>query len=328
MKLFFKYLYAKRGAILVFLLCTAVFIAAFLLYRVPAEIVLYPAAVCAAVVLAALAVGFMRERRRHLMLSRLTGNVSLSAGHLPSPDGIIEEDYSALVKMICDETEKLREHDAASLRETVEYYTVWAHQIKTPIAAMKLTLDSEDTPTSRKLSTDLFRISQYVDMVMAYLRLDSSDTDYVFRECPLDSVIRQTVRAFAPEFIDRRLTLDYEPTDAVAVTDEKWLSFVLSQLISNALKYTHEGGITVRADARYVTVSDTGIGISPSDLPRIFEKGFTGETGRADKTASGIGLYLCKKICDRLGIKLSFSSVPGEGTTVTLDLGEESGRPE
>ena len=202
-----------------------------------------------------------------------------------------------------------------------EYYTAWAHQIKTPIAAMHLTLQNEDTPSARRLSAELFRVEQYVEMVMTYLRLEPGSSDYVFRACALDGVIREAVKKFSHEFIDRRLRLDFEPTGLTVVTDEKWLGFVLEQLLSNALKYTRQGGIRIGLSApRMLYIADTGIGIAPEDLPRIFERGYTGRTGRIDRRASGIGLYLCRRVCERLGVGISAQSEPGRGTRVFLDL--------
>ena len=123
------------------------------------------------------------------------------------------------------------------------------------------------------------------------------------------------------EFILKKLSLDYAPTGYTVLTDEKWLSFVIEQIISNAVKYTSEGGVKIYMDETGILcIRDTGIGICAEDLPRIFENGYTGFNGRGDKRASGIGLYLCKRITDNLGHGISVESVPGEGTTVRLDL--------
>ena len=201
------------------------------------------------------------------------------------------------------------------------YYTLWAHQIKTPIAAMRLTLQNEDTPTSRRLTAELGRIERYVEMVLAYLRLDADSTDYVLRESDLDPIVRGAVKKFSGEFIARRLALDLQPTGLRVLTDEKWLSFVLEQLISNALKYTPEGRVSIFMEApATLCIADTGIGIAPEDLPRIFEQGFTGCNGRGDKRASGLGLYLCRRVCRNLGHTIAVESEPGKGTTVRLDL--------
>ena len=189
---------------------------------------------------------------------------------------------------------------------------------------MRLNLQNEDSPLSRKLSADLFRVEQYVEMVMMYLRLDSDTSDYVIKEYELDDIVRQAVKKFAGEFISRKLSLVYKPLDTVVVTDEKWLSFVIEQVLSNSLKYTLSGEITVSLKGdRILCISDTGMGIAPEDIPRIFEKGYTGRNGRSDKKASGLGLYLCRRICGRLGHLITIESEPDRGTAVYIDLNRE-----
>lgn len=202
-----------------------------------------------------------------------------------------------------------------------DYYSVWVHQIKTPIASMKLMLQNEDTVLARKLSTDLFRIEQYVGMVLAFLRLDSESSDYVFQEYELDHIIRQSVKKFSIEFIEKKIRLCFEPTGEKLITDEKWFSFCLEQILSNALKYTKEGSVRIYMEAPHtLCIEDTGIGIAPEDIPRIFEKGYTGYNGRRDKQASGLGLYLCRRTCNGLGIGLSAKSCLGQGTVIRMEM--------
>ena len=186
---------------------------------------------------------------------------------------------------------------------------------------MRLTLQNEDSQLSRRLMSELGRVERYVEMVLAYLRLDAESTDYLLREYDLDSVIRSSVRKFSGEFIDRKLSLDFQPTGIKILTDEKWLSFVLEQLLSNALKYTPAGKVAIRLEApSTLCIEDTGIGIAAEDLPRIFDQGFTGHNGRTDKRASGLGLYLCRRVCRNLGHTIAVESEPGKGTVVKLDL--------
>lgn len=204
--------------------------------------------------------------------------------------------------------------------DMVDYYTMWAHQIKTPIASMHLILQKQDSEDSRRLRTELMRIEQYVEMVLCFLRLDSDSTDYVLKEYRLDDIIRAAIRKLAPQFIMKKLVLDYETIDKQVLTDEKWLGFVIEQVLSNSVKYTESGKVKISCEGSKLVISDTGIGIAPDDLPRIFDKGYTGFNGRMDRKASGIGLYLCRRICNNLGHGITAESVPGQGTTIAIEL--------
>ena len=207
----------------------------------------------------------------------------------------------------------------------IEYYTVWAHQIKTPIASMRLNLQNEDSEFARNVADDLQRIEQYVEMVMIFLRLDNGSTDYVIKEQDLDKIIKSAIKKFSTQFIRRKLSLVYEPINIKAITDEKWLSFVIEQVLSNALKYTQKGTISITLkEPKTICISDTGIGLAPEDLPRVFEKGYTGYNGRNDKNASGIGLYLCKRICNNLGHKVTIASDLNKGTSIYINLEQKS----
>ena len=142
----------------------------------------------------------------------------------------------------------------------------------------------------------------------------------LFRECRVDKIVKSAIRKFAAQFIRKGIRLEYTPIDACVVTDEKWLIFVVEQLLSNALKYTPRGTVTIYWENECLCIRDTGIGIAPEDLPRIFDRGYTGDTGRSDKKATGLGLYLCRRICKNLGHGISAESTPGKGTLIRLDL--------
>lgn len=161
-------------------------------------------------------------------------------------------------------------------------------------------------------------------MVLNYLRLGSDSTDYVICRVELDRLLHQSVKKYAKQFIRRRIRLDYKETGLTVLTDEKWLSFAIEQLLANALKYTREGGgIRIYAEGEALCIEDTGIGIAAEDLPRVFEKGYTGCNGRTDKKSTGIGLYLCRKILDKLGHGITIESKIGAGTKVKVYLGDE-----
>ena len=323
MKLLRLYLRQRwRGISAAFVFC-GIFTLTFWLYHLPVGAVLYPTTVCTVLGLVLLVIDFRRVLTKHQKLERIRTLSDAIGENLPEIEGLEDEDYQQIIRLLHEEQTRFHTDTARRYEDMVDYYTIWAHQIKTPIASMRLTLQNEDSALSRKLSGDLFRIEQYVEMVLMFLRLDSDTTDYVIREHDLDSIIRQAVRKFAGEFIARKIQLVYEPLNAKVVTDEKWLSFVNEQVLSNALKYTPAGSITISLEApKTLCIRDTGIGIAPEDLPRIFEKGYTGYHGRADKKASGIGLYLCKRICNNLGHTITARSIVDVGTIIEIDLAQ------
>lgn len=314
-----EYIYARRRVICGALLMAAVCAAVFLAGGVPAGAVGYAASLCGAISIAIFIVDLVKFRRRRSILARLREDITVSCENLPVPDNAAEQDYQELLEILFRSRAEQAQKYEQSFEQMTDYYTMWAHQIKTPIAAMRLTLAEQDSAESRELSVQLTRIEQYVDMVMCYIRLESSSTDYVIRECPLDGIIRAALRKFSSQFIRKKLTLEYTPAECTVLTDEKWLLFVVGQVLSNSLKYTKTGGIRIDFRDGVLRISDTGIGIAPEDLPRVFDKGFTGCNGRSDMKASGLGLYLCRRICRELGHSISAES--GEsGTTVSIDL--------
>lgn len=317
-----KYLYDCRYLWLWVLLSGTGYAVVFGLYGIRWEAIWYPLLLTAAFGVFFLALGFLRYRKKHLELERLDPADVPCGEYLPRADSLTERDYQALV--LREEQSKRSEKEKwdADRRDMNDYYAVWVHQIKAPIAVMKVMLQQRDTQENRELSAELFRVEQYADMALSYIRLGEGVSDLVIREHDLDEIIRRAVRKYAGQFVRRRIRLVYEGTEEKALTDEKWLSFILEQLLSNAVKYTPEGGtVTIDADRRRrISVTDTGIGIAPEDLPRIFEKGYTGYNGRLDKKSTGIGLYLSRKAADKLGHRLTASSEPGKGSRFVIDL--------
>lgn len=316
---FWNYLKEKRRALISYLIFGSIFSVSFLLYRLPLMAVGYPAGLCLCVGGIWLTADFIRLWRKNKLLAQTE---ALTAP-LPEPQTVSEEQYLRMIRQLRQQIRELETRSDSQRREMADQYTLWAHQIKTPIASMRLHLESQDSPMSRQLSSELFRISQYVEMALVIQRLDAEDSDYVIRRQPLDNIIRQSVKKFAPEFILRRLRLAWEPTGLEIVTDEKWLGFVMDQLLSNALKYTPSGQIRIYSQGTTLCVEDSGVGIAAEDLPRIFDKGYTGYNGRMDKNASGLGLYLCRQVCGRLGHTISAQSTPGQGSRFSIDLSQK-----
>lgn len=321
MKIFSAYIKQKSKILLIILLFCIIFAIVFYLYKLPVEAVIYPSLLCILFGTILIVLDFAKIKRRYKILEKLGNMPSAMIDELPSVSNINDYGYQRIIRSLQKEISQLESDSNNRFNDMVDYYTVWAHQIKTPIASMRLTLQNEDTPLSRKLLSDLFRIEQYVEMIMAFLRLDSTSSDYVFKEHNIDTIIRQAVKKYANEFIDRKISLVYNPINYTVVTDDKWLSFVIEQILSNALKYTRKGSIKIYMNENMMLcIEDTGIGIAPEDLPRIFEKGYTGYNGRNDKKASGLGLYLCKRICKNLDTGITVLSEIDKGTIVRIDL--------
>lgn len=324
MEFLVSYIRQRRRSIWLFLGCCLIFLCTFLLYHLPWEAVIYPAMLCAMILVGFGMLDFGRAKRKHQQLLELQQLSAELMQSFPAIDSVEDKDYQEVIRLLCQEQAALQTRMNARYEDMIDYYTVWAHQIKTPIASMRLHLQNEDSEFSRRVAEDLQRIEQYVEMVLMFLRLDSDSTDYVIRECDLDEIVRAAVRKFSTQFIRRKIKLCYEPLKATVITDEKWLTFVVEQVLSNALKYTDTGTITISMKKpKTLCISDTGIGIAPEDLPRIFEKGYTGYNGRNDKKASGIGLYLCKRICKNLGHGITATSVLDKGTAIEIDLMQE-----
>ena len=321
-----NYLKQRRKWLLLLVCCVLVFAVSFLLYHLPLAAVLYPSALCAALVLGWFLADYRKQREKIKRLTHLAALPYDLTERLEGAPGSLEEAYETIIRNLSQREQDFRREQQRREADRADYYTTWVHQIKTPIASMYLSLENEDSPLSRSLGEELQRIEQYVQMVLTYQRLDSVDTDYVFRECPVDPLVKGALRKYAAQFIRKGIRLDYTPTQKTVVTDEKWLSFVVEQLLSNALKYTRQGAVSIYMEDGCLCIRDTGIGIAPEDLPRIFERGYTGCNGRSDKKASGLGLYLCRRICNNLGHNLTAESTPGVGTLMKLDLNQTRGR--
>lgn len=322
MRTLLNYLYCRRRIIAVGTLIGAVFAVLLFLYGIPAEAVFYASMVCGVLVLASAVWDFLRFKRKCKELSELQSEILITLEHLPEAESEIENGYDQLLETLFMEKNVLVSAADKRYENASDYFAMWAHQIKTPITAMSLALQGSDLAEKGELLEDLQRIEQYVEMALYYIHLDNDESDLIIKSHSLDDIVKQAVRKFGGQFIRRKLTLAYEPLNVNVLTDEKLLLFVIEQVISNALKYTARGGVEIALETPgepILLIRDTGTGIAPEDLPRVFERGFTGNNGRADKRATGIGLYLCKRICTRLGHTISAKS-DEHGTELRIDM--------
>jgi len=322
---------------------------------------------------------YFKYVRKHRELLEAEKGLESGMGGMPGQETLIEEDYQRIAKGLYEAKIEAESAGRIARQEMMDYYGMWVHQIKTPIAAMHVLLQAQEGcqletdgmhQYAKEMKMELFKIEQYVEMVLTYLRMEEMSSDLSFEIYSLDSIIRQAVRKYSQMFILKKIRLEYAPVQMKVLTDEKWLCFVLEQILSNALKYTKGassdagsgpgtgkpasgGKISIyledyscqtqeespdKDDQKYtakgkewkncLVIEDNGIGIWPEDLPRVFEKGFTGYNGRTDKKSTGIGLYLCKSVTDKLRHQIWIESEPGRGTKVYLSLGRKTVRHE
>lgn len=299
------------------------------LYDIPFEKTRYIAEFSGAGVFLCLLVDILKYAERWKELKRCIATSDTYPGMFYTVPGDLEALYRSMIAKMRQEKEELIFEDQKRYTEMIDYYGMWAHQIKTPIAAMRILVQSgmdreeneENQKLFRQLQMELFKTEQYVEMVLSYLKIGDIAKDMVLERCDLGKVVRQAVKKYSKLFILQKLSLEMGEIAEIVLTDEKWLSFVVEQILSNALKYTKSGSVSIYLEQEGVLViKDTGIGISVEDLPRIMEKGYTGYNGRIDKRSTGIGLYLCKKVMDKLHHQLRIDSEDGKGTKVVLDL--------
>ena len=324
-RILLQFFWEQRMVGLFLILTVAIFALVFSMYDVKLEAILYASMLCLAAGLLFEGVHLISYLRRHTEQQKRLQGLPVFYSELPSPRTLAEQDLQEMVQKLGEQYTAVTTDWQRQQKESLDYYSAWVHQIKTPISSMKMILQQEDTEENHLLSSELFRIEQYTEMALQYLRLDSKTNDFVFQQYDLDSIIRQAIRKYASQFILRKIRLIYEPVSMTILTDEKWMLFLLEQLLSNAIKYTPHGSVTISVTPeKILQVADTGIGIAPEDLPRIFEKGFTGCNGRTDKKASGIGLYLCRRICRNLNHTITAQSQTDQGTTIRIGMFRES----
>lgn len=348
MRLFLRYLREKRQTLILYVLTVFLFVSVGSLYHIEnLEKLLYASLLTSTVWSLALLLEGVRYVRKSRQLEKAFHHFEYCKELLSdeSGDKLLQEAENGIesaesfqgaqrifLSMVCQSHEKEQRLWEAKAAERSDYYMMWTHQIKTPISAIRLLLDKSGLKDrdSFLLKEELFQIEQYADMVLTFQRLESISTDLVLQSYDLYALVRQAVRKYALSFINKSLSLELplpeseEAFPCQVLTDEKWFVFCLEQLLSNSIKYTNKGGICIKAWAQgeriMLSLEDSGIGIRAEDLPRIFEKGFTGYNGRLDKKSTGIGLYLCRQIFTHLNVAIQAESEEGHGTKITLGI--------
>ena len=292
-------------------------------------------------------IAYIRYYRKVRYLKDLLQQPFSGEMKLPETEDVTEELLGQLVENANIERQLTLNTTARQQSGMKDYYAKWVHQIKTPIAGLQLLLQMERSELEEAESKDelaeelyikqlqnltdiedeLFRIEEYVGMALQYQRINSTSNDYILKRISLDAVIREVIHKYAKIMIRRKIRMHYKKTEATVISDEKWLAFVLEQLLSNAVKYTPEGEIIIEVREEpqqiWLEIRDTGIGIRSEDIPRVFEKGYTGFNGHEDKRSTGIGLYLCREVLQKLGHTIQIQSEMGVGTNVKVGFSRD-----
>lgn len=311
-----------------------IFTVILMLYDISADTVWYAFALCFSVEVILLAVDFVKYYGKCKRMGEQYLNINICVPEDGEPEDLVERYYQEMVNTLFEGKAKIESDNNIARKEMLDYYSLWVHQIKTPIAAMRILLQAAEEISFEKrteLEMELFKIEQYVEMALSYIRLGNMASDLKLQWYPMDEIIKPAVKKYSKLFILKKIKLKYEPIENKILTDEKWLGLVVEQILSNALKYTNEGTISIYLEPKkenVLVIEDTGIGIWQEDLPRVFEKGFTGYNGRTDKKSTGIGLYLCKSIVDKLNHRIYISSEVSKGTKIFLNLNRDDFRLE
>lgn len=305
------------------------------LYRLPIEPLLYLAFLGTSGLAVYLGGSYVDWRRRYRAALLIGQRQGMDKHRLIqtsiSKDDLIEKLYQQLIDDLVEQGRQQRHINQMAIMDMVDYYTLWVHQIKMPIATAKLLCQTK-SDTGFDIEVELFKIERYVEMALTYLRLTTGDNDLVVATHSLDRLLTKSLQKYAKSFILKQIRLDYQPIRYQLVTDAKWFSLAVEQLLANALKYTPVGGQIMiylrrtedgRTTPVWLAIEDSGPGIDQRDLPRVFDKGYTGYTGHQQKASTGLGLYLCRHILTKLSLAVKLESEKGKGTKALIGLPAE-----
>lgn len=325
------YIWDKKRFLILYIMLMA-FVSSVYYFNITREFVfneiLYINVVCFIMLVTYILAGYSMKNRFYKELRAVihaSGDNLLNA--LPKARSYEQKLYAELLQKLYEQQNAKLERIYADRKENLEYITSWVHEIKTPIAAGRLVIENstekqmEDVLSS--LREELDKIEEKVEQALYNSRADEFAKDYMIGEIAMNEVVKAVVKKHAKTFINKKIGVEIHNTDLEVVTDKKWLFYILDQILSNSLKYTpSEGKIIImgvmREKEKQLLIKDNGIGIKEEDIARVFEKGFTGEVGRQDYKATGMGLYLARKLAHKLGHDISIESSFGQYTTVTI----------
>lgn len=315
-----NYLKDKRIYLICNALITIVFLLVYWLYKIDIEILVYALIISLIIIFSMFFIDYRIYLGHIKQIEYFKNNYLVESIYNLEERDYISEKYKHVISKMKSSIAEIEDGFENEFKEQEEFFMMWTHQVKLPISAIKLLIETEDDIDKKMIRSQLNRIDQYTNMIMAYVRLNSESSDFVFEEVNLDNVIKNCIKKFKIEFIHKKIKMEFHPTEQSIISDKKWLEFAIEQILSNSLKYTDEGLISIYYEDNKLYIVDTGCGISEADLPRIFQKGYTGYNGRITNKSSGLGLYLVKSILDKLDHDIIIESKVNHGTKVVIDM--------
>lgn len=321
-----NFLSAIRGQLLVFFGTIFVFGLVYVLGKLPFGLFLYSVELSAFLLCIYLIVRYVQYAGRYRTIETLQ-TADLSKGMelletLDSTDWL----YLQKINSLLQELKEKEQLHLVRQADQLDYFTLWLHQIKTPISAISLLTQSSTAKEAKQISQELLRLEDYTHMALNYVKLEETGSEMDLASIDLDEVIKSAIKKYSILFIYNGIKLHYGPLQLKVLSDGKWLQNLIEQLLSNSLKYTASGSISIYADPsqpQTLVIEDMGIGIRPEDLPKVFHKGYSGFNGRLHEKSTGLGLFLAQKIAQRLGHTLSIQSELGKGTRVSIRMARE-----
>lgn len=294
---------SHMGSFLLWLALCTVFAAAFIRYGLPLEGLVYGGIAAVVLLIISAAVSFSSYKKKRLKLKKLAEEIC-SAKDLPKPKNGTEAEYTAIISRVLESKHQAEDKALAERNALTEFCTIWSEQIKAPIAAIKPNL-TEDSDSA----DNLLLVEQYGEMVLCYLQTEPDFQGLSIKENDLDLIVKQAVQKYSAQFIRRRLNLVFRPVKLKVTTDEGLLLFAVEQIISNAVKRTQTGGVKIYCEEPLtLCIRDTGTALSGEKLAHMFD------------AQNDAGLYLCKRICNKLGHKISAENAEGGGTVIRIEL--------
>ena len=313
MKEISRFLKIKRESIIIFIIYLS-FLYASLSFGFDKNYVLYISLVSIFLFVLSVVISYLKYRDFSRKLLYWARDSSQSAPYL-----IRDSEFSKIIEKTNKTNKEISDSYAIKMRDFKDYITMWTHQIKTPLFSISLILNDHPVD-SHAAKLEVFQIEEYIDSLLSYMRLESLSTDFLFEKLSLDDLISTSIKKYALVFIKKKNRVNFNPTNLLITSDKKWFCLILEQILSNSNKYTNNGEISIYMRGNDLVIEDTGIGIREEDLPRVFDKSYTGYNGRIYKKSTGIGLNLVKITANKLSIGVSIDSKIGKGTRLILDL--------